>query len=136
MIQFLPTLLMNTHASRRGALVGAGPAAIELSVADDALSGLHQALATGTGTFNRLRHRPPRSPIFARLFLRSIEIRRNVNRLSRTRGRFGKIMWTNAILRHDGKGQEKLPPATCVEKSRRCGVVSMSDEMHDKTERT
>src|SRR2546423_9495677 len=102
---------MHTHARGCGAFVGAGPAAINLSVADDAFSGLNQALATGTGTFDRVRHRPPRSPIFARLFLRSIEIPANVNRLSRTHAQFGKIMWTNAILRHDGDGATGYSPS-------------------------
>src|SRR5206468_11974765 len=126
MIQFLTAFLMNTPTRRRGGLVGAGPAAIGLSVADDALSGLHQALATGTGTFHGLRHRPPRSPIFARLFLRSIMFPPECESIVADAGWCGKIMWTNAILRHDGDG--------ATGNRRRCGVVSMSDEMHDKTE--
>src|SRR4051812_27682217 len=55
---------MHANTRRLRALIGARPAAIKLTVAFDALSGLHQALAAGAGAFDGLRHKCPCCPIF------------------------------------------------------------------------
>src|SRR3954469_2850578 len=53
----LPAVLMHAHARCLRAVVGARAAAIEFAVAHDAFAGADQAIAAGTGTFDRLRRR-------------------------------------------------------------------------------